>query len=274
MRIVKTITTILIPFILGALVSWVARPLYLSRAAPDEHQKPRNAASLTLGAVKTALKVVQDMRPYTLGKEDNKGATDGPCPLSSALRMQAMEIVADQVEETNSTKSLIYEGFDELFRGYGNCLTVDWHILKVIAFRESGLNSSVVNMLGFVGLFQGKKKYCETRLTPYGLQERCGDLTNPHTAIMEATAGMIQAQQIFRGNCGAVNPPEDLWYAMYLYQHLGGGAMRNILHQMVEKQGDCNHRKACQYIYEYWQSKDNFRSKKTAEEVCEFYQEP
>lgn len=67
------------------------------------------------------------------------------------------------------SKSLSNTAYDDIFKKFASCIGIDWRIYKVLAYRESGLNPTIENSLGYTGLFQTLTRYCPKNMTKMGL---------------------------------------------------------------------------------------------------------
>lgn len=140
-----------------------------------------------------------------------------------------------------------FTGYDTIFQNYGNCLEGDWRVLKAFAYVESGFNASVVNSLGFTGLFQTKEQYCRGTLKKYpgGAADNCSNLKDPEVSTMVG-AGMLRSSiNKIKKKCPSVDA-DSLYYFMYLGHHGGQGTLNYVLGKT------CSYTDAYQYICQSW----------------------
>jgi len=119
--------------------------------------------------------------------------------------------------------------FDDIFKSFGNCINVDYRVLKAFALKESGLNHTIVNKSGFTGLFQTNQKFCKSALKKYPeWSSKCDDLTNPNVST---AVGSVMLQNALKKltKCGDSLNPVDKGSLIYLNHNSGGGALNYIL---------------------------------------------
>jgi len=109
-----------------------------------------------------------------------------------------------------------YTGFDDIFKKYAGCAGLDYRVLKGIAKKESGLNPSIVNKSGFVGLFQTKS--CHK-------SEPDCDLTNPESNTKAVINRLSRATKTIRDRCGNNLPARDFYALLYLSHNSGLGSL-------------------------------------------------
>ncbi len=156
---------------------------------------------------------------------------------------------------TVSNQTLDFTGFDPLFQLYGKCLPIQdgWRIIKAMSFTESAHNSSIVNSIGFIGLFQTKTPFCNGYLDPYQLSGSCTRLTDPEVSTMVGTASLLGSVQKIQSICTGGLSPEDLYYFIYLGHQGGLGTLGSVL-----QNSSCDRTKACKYIYQFWNAKQQY----------------
>lgn len=70
-------------------------------------------------------------------------------------------VYTDKTEFRGTPRPITDTTFDDLFKKFATCIPTDWRILKVIAFKESGLRAGEINRdTKFGGLFQTKPPNC------------------------------------------------------------------------------------------------------------------
>jgi len=119
---------------------------------------------------------------------------------------------------------------DDLFKQFAACLKIDWRVLKVMAFKESGLDTNVVNCKsGFTGLFQTKTENCRGNVrnltTNSEWLKLCDDVRNP--VINTATGvGLMQTTMKFiQDNCSTASL-EDKLAMLYMGHNSGPGSVQ------------------------------------------------
>lgn len=126
--------------------------------------------------------------------------------------------------------------YDDIFKAFGNCVNLDWRVLKGVAFLESGLNASITNKFGFTGLFQTKKTNCETgylRNDPEW-KTRCFDLTNPSVNTAVGARSLDSALKIVEKSCPKTISNGLKGAMVYFAHNSGNGALQYVL-----KHGGC-----------------------------------
>lgn len=173
--------------------------------------------------------------------------------------------VVDNYEPTSGTfilppKPLSNTTYDTLFQDFSTCINADWRILKVMAYKESGLNTNIVNKYGFKGLFQTKTAFCAGTLKKYpAWSSKCSRLSNPsvNTAVgakmLENSLNIINAQN----KCPNATLRDKL-ILIYLGHNSGAGA---IQYTMDPANGGCDEVKIRAGIIKFW---DNYQKKKYA----------
>ncbi|MFA7245304.1 MAG: transglycosylase SLT domain-containing protein [Candidatus Magasanikbacteria bacterium] len=123
--------------------------------------------------------------------------------------------------------------YDELFKSAANCKKIDWRILKVFAYKESGFNPVARSKTGFLGLFQTIPKYCKSALKDYPLwSAACDNITNPS---INTAAGMMMMDNGIKTISACPNlSEEDKGILFYLVHNLGAGTVKYII-----KNGGC-----------------------------------
>ncbi len=151
-------------------------------------------------------------------------------------------------------QGLNFAGFDELFKSYGNCLSVDWRVLKALAYVESSFAVEAQSSQGYSGLFQTSKTTCEGDgkgkegvLTAYGLQDRCANINDPETSAMVGTAMIKNSVEKIKKQCRPIDN-DSLLYFIYLGHH-APAALDHVL-----KSNTCDYTNAQPLVYEFWQT--------------------
>jgi hypothetical protein len=150
----------------------------------------------------------------------------------------------DQAAQTGLSNT----AYDELFQDFSACLGIDWQILKVIAFQESGLHSNAENSLGHSGLFMLTPVMCRSVLDREPLDSewlgRCGDMHDPVVNIAAATSILAQTIAAIDTSCGANIMLEDKILLLYLGHNSGPGmVMKALTHEFnfpVTQQERCS----------------------------------
>lgn len=158
------------------------------------------------------------------------------------------------------SKPITNTTYDSLFKNFSVCINADWRILKVMAYKESGLNANIVNSYGFKGLFQTKTAFCAETLKKFPLwSSKCSKLYNPeiNTAVgakmLENSLRIINSKD----KCPAAGLKEKL-ILIYLGHNSGAGA---IQYTMDPKNGGCTEDKIHAGIVKFW---ENYKNKKYA----------
>ena len=121
-----------------------------------------------------------------------------------------------ETEGTEGRHDWSYTGFDDIFKRYAGCAGLDYRVLKGIAKKESGLNPSVVNKYGFVGLFQTKS--CHK-------SEPDCDLTDPESNTKAVIDRLARATKVIKSRCGNNLPARDFYALLYLSHNSGLGSL-------------------------------------------------
>ncbi len=164
-------------------------------------------------------------------------------------------------------KALNATNFDALFQSYGNCISVDWHVIKAMAYIESSLDSSVVNSLGFAGLFQTKTNFCQSSLKRYGLDNKCTELTNPELSTAVGTSMIRDSINQIKKKCPNIDG-DSLAYFIYIGHQSGQGTLSNVIAQT------CTYTNAYTYIHSSWEKQsggkyaDSTGKKRTAVHIA------
>lgn len=147
-----------------------------------------------------------------------------------------------------ASKSLADPKYDALFQKYASCTGAEWQVLKAIAYTESRYNESVVNSIGFTGLFQTKKPFCESALGKYGLQSKCTDLKNAEVSTMVGAAMLRTSINNVKKYCGSTDGNSKLYF-MYLGHHSGHGTQLSVLRK------NCSYVAAKPLMHEFWSNR-------------------
>lgn len=128
-------------------------------------------------------------------------------------------------------KALSDTTFDTTFQNFAACLPTDWHILKVMAYKESALDPNVVNSSGFTGLFQTKQKFCEPTLAKYpNLKAKCNNLTDPDVNTAVGALMLKNSIDAIRKACPLPQAtPRAQLALIYVGHNSGGAAMKTIM---------------------------------------------
>jgi|GEM_PF-4590935 hypothetical protein len=132
--------------------------------------------------------------------------------------------------------------YDNLFRAYAGCASVDYRVLKAVAFLESGYNPSAQNNKGFTGLFQvrdrttnaGGSDTCSC-LAGYGIQYE-GRLMDPEINTMCGVMCHIKdAANTVRRRCP--NMDANMTLRLIYFSHNSGSGALNHLFRVSREQG-------------------------------------
>jgi hypothetical protein len=122
--------------------------------------------------------------------------------------------------------------YDPLFTNFSACLGTDPAILKVIAFKESGLDTTIVNQWGYTGLFQTKTPNCQDAVSQLTDKQdwlqRCADVTDPVINTATAVGLMKLTNEIIGGICPSIELSDRL-LLIYLGHNSGPGAVEYSL---------------------------------------------
>jgi hypothetical protein len=148
-------------------------------------------------------------------------------------KIDLSEIILEGHEpQTNSANSLPItdNSFDTTFKNFAGCIGVDWRILKGMAFQESGLDPSVVNPSGFIGLFQTKLIYCESSVTLIGFPASFCNAGVKDPAVNTAIAcGMLKTNLgTINSKCSSTSDSKKL-HLIYFGHSSGGGALKKAI---------------------------------------------
>jgi hypothetical protein len=139
--------------------------------------------------------------------------------------------------DPKNAKPITDTTYDETFKNFADCLGIDWRIMKSIAYKESGLNPTVVNEYGFTGLFQTKTIYCAENLRKLNLDVKLCDnpgITDPFVNTAIATGMMKMHKKVIDEKCGSA-PDSVKIFLIYFGNANGNGALQ----QAIGKYG-CN----------------------------------
>lgn len=146
-----------------------------------------------------------------------------------SLVIEDKDILDETTLPAGTARPITNTEFDPLFRAFANCIGVDWHVLKVFAYKESSLNPTIQNKLGFTGLFQTKPVYCASALSSYPeWADECDDLKNP---VVNTAVGAMMLQSGLKKvkKCSPKPAVIDAGALLYLNHNSGGGALNYIL---------------------------------------------
>lgn len=177
----------------------------------------------------------------------------------AGLRVQILEhvplpvfegktILDNEPEMQRASKPISNTTYDTVFKQFAGCTGTDWRVLKVIAYKESGLNPDVVNKFGFTGLFQTKKNFCESALSAYHKESLCSDLTNPFVNTAVGAAMTKDNVKYVNKYCPDV-PLQDFYILVYIGHNSGGGALVSVL-----KKSGCDPARIEDSLVEFWKS--------------------
>ncbi len=166
-----------------------------------------------------------------------------------------------------SPKALNCAMYDNIFKTYANCTNVDWRVLKAIAYVESSLDATVVNSIGFTGLFQTKTKYANSYVQKFGITY--GDpanfgeskkppvpnpaLQNPEKNTQVGAAIVRDSESLIRQSCPNIEN-ESKHYFLYVGHQSGTGVLKIAL------QKSCDYKNAKQSIQDYYTAHPTNRS--------------
>ena len=119
---------------------------------------------------------------------------------------------------SGASKPISDTTYDTIFQKYAPCTGTDWRILKVIAYKESRLNPTIVNSLGFTGLFQFKKDTC-----PTSLGAKCNNLTDPDNNTAAGATMLKRNINLIKSSCPDATP-KDFFTLLYMAHNSGSGA--------------------------------------------------
>ncbi|OGH91103.1 MAG: hypothetical protein A2507_03745 [Candidatus Magasanikbacteria bacterium RIFOXYD12_FULL_33_17] len=143
-----------------------------------------------------------------------------------------------------ASKDLKDPKHDSVFQKYESCIGVDWQVLKAIAFTESRYNESVVNKLGFTGLFQTKTEYCESVVKKYGLEKYCNNLKNPEVSTIVGSAFLKSSVDRINSICPNASIESKIYF-MYLGHHSPAAGYKAM-------KKSCNYLDAKPIMIDYW----------------------
>lgn len=139
-------------------------------------------------------------------------------------------IIEDKEPYTGSAKPINDTTYDDTFKAFANCIKIDYRILKVIAYKESGLNPTIKNSIGFTGLFQTKEPNCRDALKRYpAWAGKCNDLTNVQVNTAVGTMLARSSFRVIENACGAMLNAQDTMTLIYLGHNSGPGSVSYIL---------------------------------------------
>jgi len=131
-------------------------------------------------------------------------------------------IKANAVLTAGKSRALNDPAFDDIFKAFGNCVKLDWRVLKGVAFKESGLDHTIGNKQGFVGLFQTNSKFCSDYLKKNpAWATLCTDLTNPALSTAVGARSLDAALKKVEQKCPA-NISNTLKGMMIYHAHNAG----------------------------------------------------
>jgi|GEM_PF-3171154 len=131
-----------------------------------------------------------------------------------------------------TTQKLKFTGYDDIFRGFAQCIDVDWRILKGFAYHESRFKTTVINKYGFVGLFQTKPKFCRSILKRDSSWKAYCDnesLKNPYVSTAVGVRLLQDGLRIVQNACGNNLNARDTLILLYMNHNNGGGGMRKAI---------------------------------------------
>lgn len=120
--------------------------------------------------------------------------------------------------------------FDDIFKGFANCVKIDWRVLKGVAFLESKLNNSIKNSIGFTGLFQTKPANCKDYLrNDPDWKTQCSNLTDPVINTAVGVRSIDGALKIVERYCPKNISPNLKGMMVYYAHNSGNGALQQAL---------------------------------------------
>jgi len=108
--------------------------------------------------------------------------------------------------------------YDAIFKKHATAKTIDWHILKAMAFMESGLDAECVNEIGFTGLFQFKESSCRKE----GLGNKCKELKNPDYNTEAGANSLKKNIASVKKYCPKIDETSELFYTLLYMAHNSG----------------------------------------------------
>ncbi|MBI5022739.1 MAG: transglycosylase SLT domain-containing protein [Candidatus Magasanikbacteria bacterium] len=157
-------------------------------------------------------------------------------------------------KEVGVPKKLENPIYDAIFQKFSACAPVDWRVLKTMAYKESGLDTDIVNKYGFTGLFQTKEENCQMVLNKYPFwKDKCNNLKDPevNTAV---GAQMLKASiKLINETCPNSSIVEKL-SLIYLGHNSGPGAIK---YAMNPANGGCDALSIQKGIIKFWEQHKN-----------------
>lgn len=147
-------------------------------------------------------------------------------------------------------KPITDKTYDLLFTDFSACLGTDPAILKVIAFKESGLDATIVNQWGYTGLFQTKTLNCQDAVSQLTDKQdwlrRCDDVTDPVINTATAVGLMKLTNEIIEDICTAIEL-QDRLLLIYLGHNSGPGAVEYAI-----RSGGCTRDGVRSGLADFW----------------------
>lgn len=153
-------------------------------------------------------------------------------------------------EEVGVPKKLEDATYDAIFQKFSACVPTDWRILKTMAYKESRLNSDIVNKYGFTGLFQTKEENCQTALNKYPFwKSKCNNLKDPEVNTAVGAQMLKSSIKLINDACPNASLTEKL-ILIYLGHNSGGWA---IQYSMNPVNGGCDALSIQKGIIKFWE---------------------